>query len=608
MATLGDVAVFLRGDDKHLEKAFADAEGKSQSAGSKIASVFGGALKLGLAAAGSAIVGIGAASLDIATEVNQAQNDLRANFGLTEDAALKMSNVAKQVFGNNFADSFTDAANAVGLVQQQLGQLAKPEEFQAITENAFRLRDAFGVEIGEGIDAARTLMENFGVSSDRAFDLVASGFQKGLNRSGDFLDTIGEYSVQFAAGGASAEEFFGLLDSGLQGGMLGTDKAADAFKEFRVRIADGSKLTAESLKLLGLSADEVTAGLASGTLTAADAFDMVIGALQKTDDPVKRFNAGVGLIGTQFEDLGDKVATNLDLTADWAEGTEGAVGKIDAKYDNLGAAAEGFRRKFLLAIEPLGAGLLGIINEHMPAMQTTMETVVAGITTSLTSLKTGWDTDWGEIRTTSENFNTEMPKEAEAMWTEFSKIFAAGEKKTGEGWEGFLGDTVRETSSSALLLTSSFTNLFAAIGGLQTAFIGVWNNDQEKWGEGVETFWNSLADSILDIVQIVFGDDEGSMRNAIVTGLTSIGEFFTSWGAGIQEQWRQLFILPDWLGGGSLLPQAQPNLGIINPANISNNTTNTPITVNVNGGGSNGFDTGLEIGNGILQQMRQRGG
>ncbi len=46
--------------------------------------------------------------------------------------------------------------------------------------------------------------------------------------SGDFLDTIGEYSVQFAEGGASAVEFFSAM---MTNDMADTDKLAEYIAE-----------------------------------------------------------------------------------------------------------------------------------------------------------------------------------------------------------------------------------------------------------------------------------------------------------------------------------------------------------------------------------------
>ena len=107
--------------------------------------------------------------------------------GIPIEKAQEFADVAKQVYGNAFADSVTDAGQAVGEVAKRFRLAANDPALQQITENAFRLKDAFGVEVVDGIDAAQTLMSNFGISSQEAFDLIAAGYQRGLDRSGDFL-------------------------------------------------------------------------------------------------------------------------------------------------------------------------------------------------------------------------------------------------------------------------------------------------------------------------------------------------------------------------------------------------------------------------------------
>jgi len=238
---LADAIVYFGGDDSALSKSLGDAQKSTASFATSATKVLGGALVGGAALAGAAILGIGAAAFSISNEVDKAAGNIAADLGILKDEAKDFANVARQVYGNNFADSIDEAGAAVAEVSKQFDLAADSPALKEITENAFRLRDAYGVDAAEGISAAKTLVENFGISHKKAFDLVATGFQRGLDRSGDFVDTIEEYSTQFASGGASAEQFFGLLESGSQGGVLGVDKAADAFKEFSLRVTDGSR-------------------------------------------------------------------------------------------------------------------------------------------------------------------------------------------------------------------------------------------------------------------------------------------------------------------------------------------------------------------------------
>jgi len=172
-------------------------------------------------------------------------------------------------------------------------------------------------------------MKNFGVDSDTAFDFIVKGLQSGLNTSGDFLESITEYSTQFANGEADAGEFFSVMQTGLADGMLGTDKAADAFKEFRVRIVDDSTARNEALESLGYDPDEFVKQITTGEMTAIQAFDTIIKKISETENSQIGFNAGVGLMGTQFEDLGDNAVKELDITKTAIEDLSGAMDGLD---------------------------------------------------------------------------------------------------------------------------------------------------------------------------------------------------------------------------------------------------------------------------------------
>lgn len=350
IATL-ETAVDTTGLDQGLNESKTKAQGATNQMGLDFKAAASGAIVAGA-------VAIGAAMADAADDAAAAMNTIEVGLGATGAEAEALGEIAKDVWKDGFGASIDDAATALVAVRQQFGNLAE-DELAAVTEKAFMLQDSFGVDIPTSIDASKTLMENFGLTSEEAFDFIASGFQRGLDRSGDFLDTIGEYSTQFASGGADAAQFFSLLESGMQGGMLGTDKAADAFKEFRVRIQDGSTLTAQSLEMIGLSSEELAAKMADGSLTAADAFQMVVTALGEVDDENIRMQAGVGLLGTQFEDLGTEGALSLSLIGTEMEDLAGATDTLNEKYDTLGDSTERIKRIFLDLALPVAEKAMG---------------------------------------------------------------------------------------------------------------------------------------------------------------------------------------------------------------------------------------------------------
>lgn len=378
MINLGSALVNLGADLTGLDKDLGEAEKKTTSwasnLGGKVAKLAGGAILGGATLAVGAIVGIGAAAFDTANAIDVATGKAQAQLGFVTADAEQLGETIKNVYANNFGESIEDVGQAVADVSLQMNKWGEmtTEELGAATEKAISFRDAFGIEVNESTQAANTLMEQFGLTSDEAFTFIQAGLQNGLNASGDFLDTIGEYSNQFHEGGADAGEFFSVMMTGLQGGMLGTDKAADAFKEFRVRIQDGSETTRQGLEMLGFSVDDFLEKLATGQMTEAEAFNEVRKALKRTDDEATLMQAGVALIGTQFEDLGAAAVDAIDLAAVKTEELGAMTSDMNAQYNNLGTIFEGLKRKAAIGLAPIGEKLVEVVKKALPLVEKLM--------------------------------------------------------------------------------------------------------------------------------------------------------------------------------------------------------------------------------------------
>ncbi len=297
----------------------------------------GGATALAAGAVAAGVIAMGVAITKVGMEFEDANAQIAASFGITIEEARRFSEVAKDVYGTGLTESITESSEIVIQAFKAIGDVGD-ESLRKVSESAVLIRETFGADTAETISATKTLMDKFGLSAEQSMDMLTAGFQRGLDRSGDFIESVNEYSTQFSNGGASAEQFFSVLETGLSGGLLGTDKAADAFKEFRVRIQDGSKATSEALGQLGIDSDDLTKKMASGTITAADAFQMVIQRLKETDDQNVMMQAGVGLLGTQFEDLGQDASIALDLTAVKMSDLVGSTETLAAKQETLSVA------------------------------------------------------------------------------------------------------------------------------------------------------------------------------------------------------------------------------------------------------------------------------
>lgn len=382
---LGSAFIALGARLAGLEEDLAEGKRKTtnwaKDVGDSVLKYTTGAILGGVTLATTAIAGIGVAAFDMAGDLNSATKKAQASLGAINSDADLLKRTIKDVYANNFGDSVEDVGAVVTSVFQNMNRLGNmtDAELKRATEQAIALRDAFGEDVNKTTSAANTLMREFGLTSDQAFTFIQAGMQNGLNASGDFLDSIGEYSNQFKEGGASAEQFFSFMNSGLRGGMLGTDKAADVFKEFRLRIQDGSDSTANALAAIGLSVTDITNGLNDGSLTVLDAFNLVQKGIGETENQTDGFNAGVALLGSQFEDLGEDAVNALRPMALSMEDIANMTSNLGVQYDSLGSFVEGMKRRFVLGFTPLADILLLLVNKSLPALETGFQMVMKPI-------------------------------------------------------------------------------------------------------------------------------------------------------------------------------------------------------------------------------------
>lgn len=223
-----------------------------KSSADNLKSAVGGALKEATATA-TAIGGAVTGAIVSANGEQKALNSLQAQAGLTAEEMTKYKDVLEDVYTGNFGESQEEVANVLALIKQTTNE-TNPSKLKDMTENLFTLRDTYDYDFVETLRAVNMLMEQFGVTGDEAFNLIAQGSQKGLNKNGDLLDTINEYSVHYKQLGYDANEFFNSLENGSKAGTFSIDKLGDAMKEFGIRSKDTNSSTQEGFTLLGYGA------------------------------------------------------------------------------------------------------------------------------------------------------------------------------------------------------------------------------------------------------------------------------------------------------------------------------------------------------------------
>lgn len=240
-----------KSNNTDLSKIKKEMDGVKSSA-DELRSAVGDALKEATATA-TAIGGAVTGAIVSANGEQKALNSLQAQAGLTAEEMAKYKNVLEDVYTGNFGESQEEVANVLALIKQTTNE-TNPSKLKDMTENLFTLRDTYDYDFVETLRAVNMLMEQFGVTGDEAFNLIAQGSQKGLNKNGDLLDTINEYSVHYKQLGYDANEFFNSLENGSKAGTFSIDKLGDAMKEFGIRSKDTASSTQEGFALLGYGA------------------------------------------------------------------------------------------------------------------------------------------------------------------------------------------------------------------------------------------------------------------------------------------------------------------------------------------------------------------
>lgn len=328
-----------------------------KSSADNLKSAVGDALK----EAGTAATAIGGAVTGAIVSANgeqKALNSLQAQAGLTAEEMTKYKDVLEDVYKGNFGESQEEVANVLALIKQTTNE-TNPSKLKDMTENLFTLRDTYDYDFVETLRAVNMLMEQFGVTGEEAFNLIAQGSQKGLNKNGDLLDTINEYSVHYKQLGYDANEFFNSLENGSSAGTFSVDKLGDAMKEFGIRSKDTASSTTEGFELIGLDADKMREKFSKGGDSAKSATSEVLKALFRLDDKVKQNQAGVDLFGTMWEDLGIDGVKALMKVNGSADKTKNTMKKIkDIKYDDVEADWASLGRTVQTdVINPIGKSL-----------------------------------------------------------------------------------------------------------------------------------------------------------------------------------------------------------------------------------------------------------
>ena len=481
-------------------------------------------------------------ALDIGTEYQKASNQIQASTGATAEEMKELNKAMTNTYANNFGESLEDVAGVIAELKKQMGVQFPAEGFQELAQYAITLRDTFEYDVSESIRSANTLMTQFGIDGNEAFNLIAQGSQNGLDYSGELLDNINEYSVQFAKLGFSAEDMFNIFESGAESGAFNLDKIGDAVKEFSIRAIDGSNTTIDGFTRLGLNADEMAAKFASGGDVAKEAFYEVIQRIAEMDDEVEQSIVGVDLFGTMWEDLGPEVVTqlgNMQGKFDGAKNTLEEMSKI--KYDDLGSAFEGIGRQIETGILlPISQDLLPIFNDLANKLSDALES--GELDGSIQQISDG-------ITTLATAFGDLASKVLPLVIDAFSWFVSNGSTIVSVLAGIAVGMKVFQIGSSIATFVTGIKGAITAVNGFSGAFKALTTAMNANPFVLIATIiatvitvlitlWNTNEDFRNAVINIWEG-----IKNAFKTAIDAIVGFFTNIIDFVKNNWKGLLLL-----------------------------------------------------------------
>lgn len=518
---------------------------------------------------------IGAAGVQMAADVEGSMNRFAAQTGLAGEELKEFEDTLQEIYTNGYGESLDDVADAAARIKQQFGDISA-EEMQNLTEGALTLRDTLDMDLNETIRGAEQLMKQFGITSDEAMDLMASGAQNGLNYTDELGDNISEYSGKFAQAGYSAEEYFQLLANGSQGGAYNLDKVNDAINEVTTRLADGT--IEESLDIYSKGTQDLFRAWQNGEATQKDVIDSIVKDIQNCDNEQQKLTMSATAFGTMGEDANAKFIESLSSVGDTFEDVNGTMDEVSGTMKGgVGASFEKFKRNIEALMVPIGQLLLPGLNAAIEVL-----TIIISVIANVISAFTGWITNvegvsaafheilgglaswFNELIDGIVSWFTETWNGVATWWNELWAGIGAWFQETWQGLSDWFNGIVQgirdffvnnfsEAFASVMTFADDFlSGVKQVIDGVKQIFqgiidfiVGVFTGDWSRAWEGVKSVFSGIINGIAGIFKAPI--------NAIIDGINSFIDGVNS------------ISIPDWVpvvGGASFNIPKIPRLKV----------------------------------------------
>ncbi|SCH67751.1 Phage-related minor tail protein [uncultured Clostridium sp.] len=287
-------------------------------------------ISLGATGAGLALAGMITSSIiNNAIEYDGIIFDLRTNLGLIKESAELTGDKLRDLASEGYeAKTLTDAYTQLKQVFKDMNE----DELLNTAKNLAVLND-MGFENEEMIGAISKAMSAWGLTADEALGLIIEGHQNGLNRSGDWLETLQEYSPVFASMGIDGVSFLNMMIQGFDETKSTSDNLADSLKEIGLKFTEGSDDVRDAFKELGLDFDKLKKQVDDGKITMPDAISKISTALDNVKDTTDRAELAQRILAGTYEMTGTFGVDANKRVIGSTEELVGALDRVNQAYD-----------------------------------------------------------------------------------------------------------------------------------------------------------------------------------------------------------------------------------------------------------------------------------
>ena len=325
-----------------------------------------------------------------------------------------------------------------------------------MTSFARSVASTYGVDFREVINAANTLMQQFGKSGEEAMQIIRDGMQGMVQGDGPkLLSMIQQYAPSFRDAGISAQQLVAIIQNS-EGGIF-TDQNMNAIVMGIKNIRLMTNATAEALQKVGINSEEMSQKLNDGSITIFDAMRQVSEAVERTGTSSQAAGEVMqqvfGRQGTAAgTNLGKAIAT-LNTNLDETKRQTGSLGEEFSKLQKSSEDLENAMRECFGFTE---------IDDLEAKLRTTFNNSLTKVVDGVAKLKTIWEEFENLVgRNVAANaFKllaariTQMLHPMMLLYNEAAKLFVLFGSDSGRGgnnWFGKVGGSIQSFTDQMVL-------------------------------------------------------------------------------------------------------------------------------------------------------------